>query len=505
MAFLKSLPRSLTTQVNKFQVTQEVVTTPLQNNPHRSSFRDPAGYIFESGGRLYRAVHPSAKSDIDALFESGLYRELADRSLLVRHERMADAQCKELGLEDGWMALRVVDRLPVISYSCEWTDGQLRAAALLTIEIQKRALLHGLCLKDATSFNVQFIGATPIFIDILSFTTRFHADGWIAYRQFCEHFLAPLALHKYQPGTQVLSGLSIDGIGLKLASRILPSRTWLVVGIFLHIHIHSRFINKYEGHDGQALKNDLHNAKISNSFHLQLARSLQSVINGIKPRNSGSAWINYRTCNTYNEESARLKLDFVKSVINRVKPCRVLDLGANDGFYSFEVAKMGIPCTAVERDNECCEAIYGASKSTETSLLVNTIRVNIVSPTPAYGWANEERTSFLSRFACDMTLALALLHHLTITEQIPFRLIANYFARLSPDLIIEYIPPDDPMVIKLLHGKANVSDILLSQISHASFLQEFGRLFHFREQGSGLGQAGRIMYHLKRRGQVGTW
>lgn len=478
----------------------DLVSQPV---PHRSSFRDSSGYIFESNACLYRAVNRHSRGDIESLFTNGLYQELASQELLVPHQLLSEQQSRELGLDHGWIALKILNRLPIISYHCEWTDAQLCAAALLTLDIQKRALSYGFCLKDATSFNVQFLGEKPVFIDILSFTTKLNMSGWVAYRQFCEHFIAPLAIHKYRHEMQNIPGPSLDGVALGSAASLLPIRTWFVIGLLLHIHIHSRFVRQFYGRGDIVFNNVYRSLDAKSKAHsVQLMQSLRSVIKKLEPIKRHSSWANYRNENTYTAQRAKRKLDFIKRVIERIKPERVLDLGANDGHYSLEVAKMGIPCTAVEVDNTCCEIIYAASKSSAVSGLINTVRVDLTNPTPAHGWAHEERTSFSSRFACDMTLALALLHHLTIAKQIPYRLIAEYFAKLSPDLIIEYIPWGDPMLTKLLHTKSDVNEEFLDQISHNSFLAEFGKQFECIEEDGNPGESERIMYHFHRRSYI---
>jgi hypothetical protein len=175
---------------------------------HAASFRDPAGFVFEQDGRLFRAVHPDAIADVETLFASGLHDELVRDGLLVPHRRVDDGPA----LAVGWLLLEA-ERLPLISYACEWTDAQLMAASALTLQVQRRALKHGLTLKDASSFNVQFRGACAIFIDLLSLTRLGPARAWPAYRQFCEHFLAPLALRKHLPTAFTLP-LGLDGVAL---------------------------------------------------------------------------------------------------------------------------------------------------------------------------------------------------------------------------------------------------------------------------------------------------
>ena len=468
--------------------------------PLSSSFRDAAGYVFESNGNIYRAVHPTGQKDIRLLFDSGLYDALISRDLIVAHEFLTIEQSRALGVADNWIALKVVNRIPIISYACEWTDIQLNAAALLTLNIQRLALKHGLSLKDASTYNIQFMGAKPIFIDILSFTSSSYDRAWIAYQQFCEHFLAPLALYKFHPNAKPFFGTMISGLNLNVTSRLLPIKSWFFVGVFLHIHLHALLSRSLAGKLKKKGYHQNKNSISNNEFSIQLIWSLKKTIKKLRStgKETKSLWSNYRKNNTYTNDSTECKKLFLEKCIKKIAPRRVLDLGANDGFYSFEVAKMGIPCTAVEVDDVCCKLIYNTSLLPQNSTLINTLKIELSNPTPAYGWAHEERLSFTERVACDLTLALALIHHLAITHQIPYRLIAEYLSKLSPELIVEFIPISDPMFVKLLDSKFEVTDTFTKSISRESFLFEFEKLFDCVDK-CVLEENGRFLYYFKRK------
>ena len=90
------------------------------------------------------------------------------------------------------------EKIENITYPYEWSFSQFKDAALLTLKIQKIAVEHGMKLKDATPFNVQFHNNKPIFIDTLSFEKIENENfSWNAYRQFCEMFFGPICLMKF--------------------------------------------------------------------------------------------------------------------------------------------------------------------------------------------------------------------------------------------------------------------------------------------------------------------
>jgi hypothetical protein len=130
----------------------------------RSSFRDNRGFVFHQGGSVYRQVNDSGRAAYDHLMSSGLYEQLVDRGLLVAHE-----DAGEIAAGPGGYKVIHPRQIAFISYPYEWSFSQLQDAALLTLDIQKRALQHGMTLRDASAYNIQFEAGRPVMIDTLSF------------------------------------------------------------------------------------------------------------------------------------------------------------------------------------------------------------------------------------------------------------------------------------------------------------------------------------------------
>ncbi|MBN1396866.1 MAG: hypothetical protein JXA06_02435, partial [Bacteroidetes bacterium] len=201
-----------------------------------ASFRDVDGYVFEYQGTVYRAVNECYLATYAKLKSTGFYDALLEEELIIPHEEE-----KELALHilHHPLIIRPLQINP-ISYPYEWSFEQYKDAALCTLKIQELALLYGFNLKDATPFNIQFVDGKPKLIDTLSFFTG-DENVWIAYRQFCESFLAPLALMAYSDHDLVRAcQVYHDGIPLMLASRMLPHRTWFKPSLCIHIHLHAR-------------------------------------------------------------------------------------------------------------------------------------------------------------------------------------------------------------------------------------------------------------------------
>lgn len=398
--------------------------------PISASFRDPSGFVFLDGGVYKRAVTPAGIPDYRQFIASGLYQELSEASLIVRHrEEWA-----------GSLLTLVPEQIPYISYPYEWSFSQHKDAALLTLEIQRRALARGMTLKDASAFNVQFRGARPVFIDTLSFESN---DGgpWEAYRQFCGHFLAPLLLMAHvSPDFNQYLAAAPDGFPLETASRLLPARTWLRAGALMHIHLHAR---------AKAVAGETSIAP-QRGYKAELAESLRRAVDGIKQPVRRSGWNAYYEERThYTAEAEAFRRNFVAGVIRDLRPDLVLDLGANRGEYSRLAAGLGARCVSLECDAACAESAYLAARQTAPDRVLP-LRMDLRFPSPALGFAGQERMALTDRPRAGLILALAFIHHLRISGQVPLSRIAGFFASLGDHLLLEFVPKEDPMVTSML-------------------------------------------------------
>jgi hypothetical protein len=415
------------------------------------SFRDPSGFVYRRDGQLYRQVDRSFATEWDATVSSGLLATLQARGLLVRHETV--------GLEcaaDRARAHAVIrpDPVPFISYPYEWSFGALRDAALLTLEAQSVAMTAGFTLRDATAYNVQFDHGRPIMIDTLSFEPAEPGAPWIAYRQFCEQFLAPLALMAHR---DVRCGLMlrdlIDGIPLDLASTLLPVRTRLGLGLGSHVHAHARAQSRYANRAagvpsaGRPRMTDLQQAA--------LLDSLRRTVEKLDWQPTGTEWADYADHTSYTDAAARSKDEIVERYLREAGGQVVWDLGANTGHFSSIAAGLGSRVVAWDVDPAATERHYRALRRDGATSVLPLV-VDLGNPSPGLGWALVERRSLLDRADADTVLALALVHHLAISRNIPLPFIADLFARLGPHLIVEFIPKSDPMVRRLLTTRRDV-------------------------------------------------
>ena len=451
-----------------------------------ASFRDPSGFLFFRDSLLHRQINIQYKDHYDHLIHSGLYAALVGAGLLIPHQ--------EVGLEqecsgDIYKILRP-ERISFVSYPYEWCFTQLKSAALATLRIQKLALKYGMTLKDATAYNLQFHKGAPIFIDTLSFEIYQEGHPWIAYRQFCQHFLAPLALMRY--GDLRLSQLLkvfLDGIPLDIASALLPRRTYFSFGLLSHIHLHAKAQKQFAS---SSLESNRRGSIKKNSL-LGLIESLESTVLRMQCKTYESVWSSYYEENNYSQQAMDEKIVFVGEILDDLKPSNVWDVGANTGFFSRLAAEKGIETISIEADPSSSEINCRVCiEKGETRVLP--LIVDLTNPSPNIGWLNQERESLFERGHAEVILALALIHHLAISNNVPFGRIAECFHKLCRHLVIEFVPKSDSQVQRLLKTRADI----FSQYDQAHFEEAFQAHFTILKA-MRIGDSDRMLYLMRTR------
>lgn len=418
--------------------------------PIGASFRDPSGYVFRAAGTLYRRVNPVYLPAYEQLMGGGLYQDLTQRGWLIPHEEVATPE----GVAGRTLRPQAV---PFISYPYEWCFSQLKDAALLTLRVHAAALKHGMSLKDASAYNVQFLDGRPVFIDTLSFEPYREGAPWIAYGQFCQHFLAPLALMARRDVR--LGGLlrnHIDGIPLDLTSGLLPARTWLSPSLLLNLHLHARAQKRYAGAGAETGGAPVPTRPLSKNAQLALVAGLESAVSGLEWNPVGTTWGDYYEANNnYGDAGLREKERLVTVLTAAGGYASAWDLGGNTGRFSRVVAQGGTRVVCWDIDPGCVEANYRAARrQKETRVLP--LLLDLTNPSPALGWANAERDAFLDRGPVDLVLALGLVHHLAIGNNVPLDRVARLLAGAGRTALVEFIPKEDSQVRRMLASREDI-------------------------------------------------
>ena len=458
-----------------------------------ASFRDPSGFIYERDGQIYREVNRSYAADYDQLMSSGLYEVLTSKHLLVSHEEVEPVGAADA---DHYKTLRP-EQVPFISYPYEWCFSELRDAALLTLRLQKLALAHDMTLKDASAYNIQFLNGRPVMIDTLSFARYEEGMAWVGYRQFCQHFLAPLALMSRRDVRLLdLLRLHLDGVPLDLAVSMLPMKTWLSRGLFMHLRVHARYQRNYEGKGDPAAESSKGSGSkaqvLSRAALGNMVEDLRGVVRNLDWKPAGTEWAEYYCGDSYEEDSLAHKQELVRANLERLQPGVVWDLGANTGVYSRIAAEVGAQVLSFDVDPACVERNYRNVRKEKLQTLLP-LRLDLVNPSPSQGWAHEERSSLAARANADCVLALALIHHIAISNNVPLDKIAEYFARLAKNLVIEFVPKSDAKVKALLATREDV----FSRYTREGFEAAFG-LYYKTLEAVPIRGSERVLYLLER-------
>ena len=409
---------------------------------HQASFRDPSGYVFYDGETLRRAIKPIYFPQYNKLKESGFFKNLIANGLLVPHEETS-ASSEEI--------IITPEEIPFITNPYEWSFEQYKHAALHTLKIQKYALSKGFILKDASAYNITFHKGKPIFIDTLSFDFYEEGTPWRAYNQFITHFFGPLVLAKYH-GAEIFKMMQthIDGIPVKLVSSLLPIRTKLNSIVYPNIHLLAKMEQKYK----EDYKAETKISSLSRKAQENILESLFDYIKNLKLKED-TEWGDYYSKTNYGDDAFEAKKVLIKEWIKPLAPQKLMDMGGNDGTFARTVIDSVPQIIVTDIDSNAVDHNYRqVQRNKETNMLP--FVCDVLQPAPGIGFNNTERNSLLERLATyspDVTLALALIHHITLSGNVPFGKSAAFFASFSKILIIEFPTRDDSWVESLLIRK----------------------------------------------------
>jgi hypothetical protein len=416
------------------------------------SFRDPDSRVMVTPEGVFRALSPRGLDDWEALRASRLFEQATEEGLLVGTELTDETGASEL-LADGCAAILRHERIPFVSYAYEWTFGMLRAAALLQLDLLERALGESLVLKDATPYNVQWRGSEAVFVDVGSFERLRESEPWIGYRQFCSLFLFPLMLQAYRdvPFHPWLRG-SLEGISPGEAANLLSLRDRLRRGVLTHVALHARLERRHGGASRSEVKESLRAAGFNVEIVRANVRKMRKLVGRLRWRFPQTAWTGYGNDPGYADEDRRAKEEFVAAACERREPDLVWDLGTNDGNYARIAARSAGYVVAMDSDHATVEQLY-RSLEAERERRILPLVVDVCDPSPDRGWSNAERPALLRRGRPDLTLCLALVHHVSVTHNVPVREVVAWLAGLGETLVVEFPTREDPMVQRLLSAK----------------------------------------------------
>jgi hypothetical protein len=412
--------------------------------------------VFTTPDGVYRVLSPTGLEDWRALAATDLWRELQEQGTVVATEPAQPEELPELLAGAAAGALRHA-RVPFVSYPYEWPFSMLKDAALLQLDICRRALRADLALKDASPYNVQWRGAAPVFIDVGSFERLRTGEPWAGYRQFCMLFLYPLMLQAYKdlPFHAALRG-SLDGIAPRHARAILAGERFRK-GVLANVILHARLEDRYAAAAGRDVRRELRRAGFDKELLAANFAKLEKLVARLEWKPGATAWTGYGEDNTYDEAAAARKTRFVQEAAARRHVGLVWDVGCNDGRYARIAAESADLVIALDADHATVELLYRRLRDERRSDILPLV-MSVTDPSPDLGWRGRERASLERRGRPELTLCLALAHHVCIAGNVPVREFLEWLRSLDSALVIEFPDRGDPMVQRLLGGKRDGSN-----------------------------------------------
>ena len=466
----------------------------------QGSFRDPDGYCWSDGDRIFRYIWPHATSHFLDFHRSDFFRalEASNRISVTQVDSLAAKESQQKYCFDcakiGGVYLEH-KKIFFPSYAHEWCPSMLYEAGHFTLSLQLDALNSGYWLKDASISNLLFENSGPVFVDLLSFSKLNLAETvWLAQAQFIRNFVLPLLLYKYNKvDPRYVYFDRRDGLNpeyvfgrLNIFQKCFPSSLR-----FVTFPVLLGLLSKSKEATQTIPGSNLEEAKyIRNYLHKNLVRAYDSLA----PRRIfESMWLSYAKNHSYDEESFAKKELFVYQALLELCPESVLDVGCNTGYFSRIAARLGAKVVGIDSDSPAIDEAWRLNRLEVSKILP--LVVDFARPTPALGWRNGEQQSFTERSykRFDCVLLLAVVHHLTLVEGVSFLAIFEVVSRCTvKGVIVEYIPPNDSMMKGLLTNREH----LLPAISQDRFEEAFGHWFTVIRK-SRLGNSLRWLYFLK--------
>lgn len=424
---------------------------PVDIEKEPGSYRDRNGSVFYRGGRVFRFLSREAAANWRQLERTKFFAAMRGEGQIIDTWEV-DAAAEGL-LRGGWATTLEHARIPFVSYPYEWAFGMLKSAAVLHLELMRSALAEGMILKDSTPYNVQWQGAHPVFIDVPSFEPLERGAPWVGYRQFCELFLYPLMLQAYKDVDfrPWLRG-RINGIPAEEMHGLMSGRDLLRPGVLLHVAAQSALQRRYGG-SGRDMRGALAQAGFDKVLIERNVNKLTALVSKLEPARKRTEWSDYDRTHSYDETEFAKKAEFVRAAAASRRWRLAWDLGCNTGTFSRIVAEHAEYVVAMDSDRMAIEHLYQRERAGAAFGRILPLVIDVADASPNQGWRLVERKGLAERGRPDLTVCLALVHHIVISANIPLANFIGWLAGLGTSLVIEFVGRGDEMVKTLLANR----------------------------------------------------
>lgn len=430
------------------------------------SYRDRNGSVFYKKDRVFRRLSAVAEENWRLLREADFFAEAQQAGTIIGTRDVDAAEGLGAGIIEH-------ERVPFVSYPYEWPFGMLKDAALLHLDLMRQALKADMVLKDSSAYNVQWRGVHPVFIDIPSFEVLRKGEPWVGYRQFCELFLYPLMLRAYK-GVDPRSWLRgrLNGIGADDMRALMSARDLLRPGVLLHVVAQNALQKRYSG-SGKNMRGTLAEAGFDKAMIVRNVEKLASLVEALRPARDKTEWSDYDRTHSYEAAEFERKAAFVRKAAATRRWKLAWDLGCNTGTFSRIVAEHADYVVSMDGDAMAVENLYQREKAGDASPSILPLVVDLSDASPDQGWLGLERKSLARRGRPELTLCLALVHHIVISANIPLREFIGWLASLETSLVIEFVGRDDEMVQALLANREDQYDDYHPEIFRGILAEHF--------------------------------
>lgn len=449
------------------------------------SFKDPYGSVFYFKGKVYRTLVPEAYELFKPLFEGGTIAQYVQAGYLLESRLLAESEVA--GLPAGTSPsgyLIEQPKIQVITYPYEWCFSQTKDAALKTLDFLESCLNGNLVLKDATAFNLALHNGEMRFFDVLSIEQYQENQPWMAYQQFCQQFLFPLLLSSYKGiDTQFLTRGYFQNLSASHVAKYFSGTDVFKAGILKHVYLLSMMEKSFESKDIK-VKEVMKQTHFPKALILNNIRNLRKTIGKLSYFVPKSEWSDYISECNYRDADRSEKHAFIKNYLDHAKPKSVIDLGCNTGEYSYLAADVADLVVSADSDALSIERLYLGLKETGKKNIIPMV-ANLLNPTPSLGWAGEERKSFFERFnGLDGFFALALIHHICISGNVPVQKFVDLLHGIGKSGVVEWVDKKDEQVQKLLRNREDVFGDYTWECFESALRRKF-KIHEIRETHSG--------------------
>jgi len=389
------------------------IVNPAAVSFAKVSMFDPSGRVFTYQDRIFRAIYDEGfaalcHNVLDShwmgnVFEAGMIKTWV---------------CEDISLAGAFLTLEH-EKLPFDLHPSENTAYMHWLAAKALVATARELAKNGYQLKDAHPWNIMYSRGFPRFIDFGSLTPGSAVlDFWLD--EFKKYFAVPIWL----ASSNRWHRLALDyrrehthGFGLRL----------LGADGFLH----------------NAMMRGLNGARRSTASPGHFFASVDEWLDHHAPVKAlHGAWTNYEQAHAAgpsNPQTAKQK--FVYDILRRERPKKVLDCAANKGFFSVMAAQLGASVASFDYEESLVDACLQLAQ--RERLDITPAMMDFKAPTAGYG-VGLCGDDALGRFQSDIVLALGLMHHLCIVQNLPVVAFCGICMKYAAKgVILEYVDPAD--------------------------------------------------------------